>query len=247
MPKKILFINQETAPYLPETTEALLGKELPESLQESGYEIRAFMPKWGAINERRGQLHEVIRLSGINLVVGEDDHPLLIKVASLPSRLQVYFIDNEEFFSRNKKDLGQGKDIQDKGIKTIFFTKGVLETVKKLRWAPDVIVCQGWMTALIPLYIRTVYNEEPCFAETKIITTLFDKGFEGEMKEAFFQALIHKDISRDTLKGYKKKFSIKEFERLAKEFSDGVILASDYKKEELINKYKMVIEEMINK
>ena len=153
MAKKILFINQEMTPYVPETELSKIGRDLPQKMQESGYEIRTFMPKWGNINERRGQLHEVIRLSGMNLIIDDTDHPLLIKVASIPLvRLQVYFIDNEDYFTkRQMTEDEEGHEYPDNGERAIFFARGVLETVKKLRWSPDIIHCQGWMGAVVPL------------------------------------------------------------------------------------------------
>ena len=156
MGKRILFINQETTPYVPKTELSSMGNLMPHKMQEAGFEIRTFMPKWGNINERRGQLHEVIRLSGMNLIIDETDHPLIIKVASIPqSRIQVYFIDNEDYFQRKgmTKD-DDGKDYADNGERAIFFARGVLETVKKLRWAPDIIHCQGWMSSVIPCMLK---------------------------------------------------------------------------------------------
>ena len=146
--KKVLFINQEMVPYVPTSEMATMGRNLPQKIQENGFEIRTFMPKWGNINERRGQLHEVIRLSGLNLIIDDTDHPLIIKVASIPvSRLQVYFIDNEDYFQRRRTmtEDESGEEFTDNGERAIFFARGVLETVKKLRWTPDIIQCQGWM------------------------------------------------------------------------------------------------------
>ena len=174
MAKKILFINQEIAPYVPDTELSLIGRDLPHSIQERGFEIRTFMPKWGNINERRGQLHEVIRLSGMNLIIDETDHPLIIKVATIQSvKVQVYFIDNDDYFSRRQMDKDEnGVDYADNGERAIFFARGVLETVKKLRWVPDIIHCQGWMSSVVPFYVKTAYRDEPSFAETKVVTSL---------------------------------------------------------------------------
>ena len=165
--KKVLFINQEIIPYVPETELSRMGRDLPQQIQENGFEIRTFMPKWGNINERRGQLHEVIRLSGMNLIIDETDHPLIIKVASIPvSRLQVYFIDNEDYFIRRQAmtEDENGDEYADNGERAIFFARGVLETVKKLRWTPDIVQCQGWMSAVVPFYIKTAYRDDPSFA-----------------------------------------------------------------------------------
>ena len=175
MAKKILFINQEIVPYVPDSDLSLMGKALPQAMLENGHEIRTFMPKWGTINERRGQLHEVIRLSGMNLIIDDTDHPLIIKVASIAqTRIQVYFIDNDDYFSKRRMTVDEkGEDYPDNGERAIFFARGVLETVKKLRWVPDIIHIQGWMGAVVPLYIKKAYNEEPSFANTKVSTACF--------------------------------------------------------------------------
>ena len=175
MAKKVLFINQEITPYVPETNMSIMGRDLPQKAQEAGLEIRTFMPKWGNINERRGQLHEVIRLSGMNLIIDDTDHPLIIKVASIPqSRIQVYFIDNDDYFTKRQMTTDEaGEEYADNGERAIFFARGVLETVKKLRWTPDIIHCQGWMSAVVPFYIKKAYHEEPSFANTP--SALFPK------------------------------------------------------------------------
>ena len=171
MAKKVLFINQEIAPYVPETALSIMGRDLPTKMQEEGFEIRTFMPKWGNINERRGQLHEVIRLSGMNLVIDDTDHPLIIKVASIPqTRLQVYFIDNDDYFMKRKMALDEnGEEYDDNGERAIFFARGVLETVKKLRWSSEIIHCQGWMSYIVPLFVKAAYNDEPTFTDTKLL------------------------------------------------------------------------------
>ena len=160
MAKKVLFINQEINPYVAESRMSVMGHELPQKMAEAGFEIRTFMPKWGIINERRGQLHEVIRLSGMNLIIDDTDHPLIIKVASIPTtRQQIYFIDNDDYFSNRQMGADEnGKEYEDNGERAIFYARGVLETVKKLRWQPDVIVCQGWMGAIVPLYILSLIH-----------------------------------------------------------------------------------------
>ena len=173
--KKVLFVNSEMFPYLPETDIARIGRELPQGIQERGREIRVFMPRYGCINERKNQLHEVIRLSGINIIVGEADHPLIIKVASISAaRIQVYFIDNEDFFKRKliyRDD--EGNFFPDNGERAIFFARGVLETVKKLRWAPDIIHCQGWISHVLPLYLKKAYKDDPIFSGSKIVLSLY--------------------------------------------------------------------------
>lgn len=237
MPKKILFINQEITPYVPESGMAVLGKKLPEMTQAKGYEIRTFMPKWGNINERRGQLHEVIRLSGLNIVIGGNDHPLLIKVASIPvSRVQVYFIDNEDFFTHRKMATDEnGNEYKDNGERAIFFARGVLETVKKLRWEPDVIVCQGWMTAVVPLYLKKAYNEEPCFANTKVVTNLFDEELKENLGNDFKSNVEFQEVTVDSLSDYKDNFDFVELGKMALDYSDGVVVSAEKVNEELLD------------
>lgn len=171
--KKILYVVQEMLPFVPETEMAQMGRYLPQAVQEKSREIRSFMPKWGTINERRNQLHEVIRLSGINIVVDDTDHPLVIKVASIPSaRMQIYFIDNDDFFEKRKLTLDEnGKEYDDNAERAAFFARGVLETIKKLKWSPDIIHCFGWTGSFLPLYIKTAYAEEPSFRDCKVIFT----------------------------------------------------------------------------
>ena len=228
MAKKILFINQEITPYVPETAMSLLGRDVPQKMQESGFEIRTFMPKWGNINERRGQLHEVIRLSGMNLIIDDTDHPLIIKVASIPtSRLQVYFIDNEDYFLRRPLMTADenGEEYADNGERAIFFARGVLETVKKLRWIPDVIVCQGWMGAVIPFYIKTAYHEEPSFANTKVVTSIFAQQMKNGLDDNFKKCVEFREATSDLLACYNDKFDFRELGKMAIDYSDGVIAA----------------------
>jgi starch synthase len=236
MTKKVLFINQEITPYVPETEMSVMGRELPQKAQEAGYEIRTFMPKWGTINEIRGQLHEVIRLSGLNLIIDETDHPLIIKVASIPqSRIQVYFIDNEDYFCKHKAGEEPEDDYADNGERAIFFARGVLETVKKLRWTPDIIVCQGWMGAVIPLYVKTAYHDEPSFANAKVITSLFSDQLKGELGTNFKNCLEFREAKASILKDYNDKFDFLELGKLALDYSDGVIEATENINKELVD------------
>ena len=229
MAKKVLFINTEITPYVPETPLSLLGKSVPQAIQEKGFEIRTFMPKWGIINERRGQLHEVIRLSGMNLIIDDTDHPLIIKVASIQgARLQVYFIDNDDYFTKRQMGMdADGNEYGDNGERAIFFARGVLETVKKLRWVPDVIHCQGWMSAVVPLYIKQAYQDEPSFANTKVVTSLFGPELKGSLGDNFKQCIEFKDITAESLKGYKDDFDINELYKMAIDYSDGLVVATD--------------------
>lgn len=174
--KKVLFVNSEIYPYLPESAESGIGRRLPQGIQERKKEIRSFMPRYGCINERKNQLHEVIRLSGMNIIISDVDRPLVIKVASIPSaRMQVYFIDNDDYFKRKHLSRDEeGAFFADNAERAVFFAKGVLETVKKLRWAPDIIHCHGWISHILPLYLKKVYAEDPIFANSKVVLSLYD-------------------------------------------------------------------------
>ena len=227
MAKKILFINQEIAPYVPDSEMSLLGRDLPGCIQEKGFEIRTFMPKWGNINERRGQLHEVIRLSGMNLIIDETDHPLIIKEATKQSvKVQVYFIDNDDYFNKRQMEKDEtGADYADNGERAIFFARGVLETVKKLRWVPDIIHCQGWMSAVVPFYIKTAYHDEPSFANTKVVSSLFAKSLNNDLGANFKRCLEFRDATAELLKPYNDLFDFDELGKLAIDYSDGVVQA----------------------
>ena len=223
--KKILFINQEISPYVADNNLSIMGRELSRAMQDLGHEIRTFMPKWGTINERRGQLHEVQRLSGMNLIIDDTDHPLIIKVASIQSsRVAVYFIDNEDYFSKRQMMTDEtGIDYPDNGERAIFFARGVLETVKKLRWVPDVIHCQGWMSAVVPLYVKTAYADEPSFANSKVVTSLFTRDLNKELGQKFKQCLAFRDAKPELLAPYNDNFDIEELGKLALDYSDGII------------------------
>ncbi|MCI6671354.1 MAG: glycogen/starch synthase [Prevotella sp.] len=238
MGKKILFINQETTPYVPKSEMANFGCDMPNYMQESGFEIRTFMPKWSVINERRGQLHEVIRLSGMNLIIDDTDHPLIIKVASIPqTRIQVYFIDNEDYFQRRTtmtKDE-DGNDYADNGERAIFFARGVLETVKKLRWSPDIIHCQGWMSSVVPFYVKTAYKNEPQFANSKIITSLFSDQPSTPFGCHFKKCLEFKGAKASMLKTYSDDFDFTDLGKLAIDYSDGVVQTSGAVEQSLID------------
>ncbi|MEP5256233.1 MULTISPECIES: glycogen/starch synthase [Winogradskyella] len=181
--KRILYVSSEVVPYLPETEISSMSFEAPRMVNKQGGQIRIFMPRFGNINERRHQLHEVIRLSGINLVINDLDMPLIIKVASIPKeRIQVYFIDNEDYFKRKATLTDEnGKLFSDNDERAIFFAKGVIETVKKLNWAPDIIHVNGWLASLLPLYLKEFYKTEPLFTESKIVTSVYNQNFEGTL------------------------------------------------------------------
>lgn len=224
---KILFVNQEIFPYTKETPMSKMSRYLPQGIQERGKEIRTFMPRYGVINERRNQLHEVIRLSGINLIINDTDHPLIIKVASIQSaRMQIYFIDNEEYFHKKNMFFDKaGKFYEDNDEKCIFFARGVLETVKKLAWAPDLIFCCGWFTSLLPLYVKTLYRDNPVFANVKVVTAICEDRFEGNFPASFPDKLAYDQIPESVLSAY-GKFSCQDLTRLAVDYSDGILYAS---------------------
>jgi len=226
--KKILFITTEISPYLADTEMSLIARNLPQGIHERGKEIRTFMPKFGCINERRNQLHEVIRLSGMNLIIDETDHPLIIKVASIQSaRMQIYFIDNEDFFQRKYllRD-GNGVEFEDNDERCIFYIRGVMETVKKLRWVPDLIHCHGWMTALAPLYIKKHYKGDPCFKNAKVVYSLYNDGFEKPLRENFAKKLKIEGVTQNDIKFLKEAPNYTNLSKLAIDFSDGVIEGS---------------------
>lgn len=187
---KILYISQEISPYLPASTISDLGRAIPQAMHERGYEVRTFMPRYGIINERRNQLHEVIRLSGMNIVIDDTDHPLIIKVASLqPSRMQVYFIDSEDYFHRSTKGKETETSPEDNDERAIFFTRGVLETVKRLRWEPAIIQCSGWITSLASIYIRRHFSDDPSYRNSKLVFALLNDRFDNTLDPRFVEKL----------------------------------------------------------
>jgi starch synthase len=205
--KRILFIANEMSPYLELTEFAEIVNKLAIKSNDNGFEVRCIMPRFGVVNERRHRLHEVVRLSGINVSVDNDDFPLQIKVASLPNaRLQVYFLDNEDLFKRKFIFHDeQDKWFEDNGLRTVFYCKGALETVKKFGWPPDVIHCSGWMTGLIPLYLKTVYKKEPVFAHSKCVFTIGQPTFKEKLGPDFLKiANIHPNIKEKDLEPYKE-------------------------------------------
>jgi starch synthase len=227
--KKILFISQEITPYLEENELGRFGRYLPQGIQENGKEIRTFMPKFGCINERRNQLHEVIRLSGMNLIINDNDHPLIIKVGSIQAaRMQVYFIDSEDFFQRKAvfHDKENGKFFKDNDERAIFFTRGVLETVKKLGWVPDIIHCHGWMTSLVPLYIKSSYKKEPIFENSKVIFSLYNNEFKPALDKDFAKKAMMDEITEDAIADYTDT-SFVGLNKAAMNAADAVIKASE--------------------
>lgn len=235
-PKKILFISQEIMPYLPETEMSQIGRKLPQGILEKGKEIRTFMPRFGGINERRNQLHEVIRLSGMNIVINGIDHPLVIKVASIQAaRMQVYFIDNEDLFYRKGilRDES-GTFFPDNDERAIFFTRGVFETVKKLRWNPDLIYCQGWFSSLIPLYLKKEYANDPAFCKTKVVFSCFDDKFDGSLASGFADKMVSERITPDDVAAIKEPTHT-NVNKMAIDYSDGIIIHNPSIAEEVLS------------
>lgn len=224
--KRVLFINQEMTPYLPETHASKVGFALPHEVQDAGREIRTFMPRWGNINERRNQLHEVIRLSGMNIIIDDTDHPLIIKVASIgAARMQVYFIDNDDYFLKRGMMCDEtGQEYPDNIERAVFFARGVLETVKKLRWAPDVVHCQGWMSAIAPLYLKTVFSETPAFAHTKVVFSTYQEYPHMTPPSNFKETLLLRSVDKKFVDALGLDFTTPEaLLLLAIRFSDGLI------------------------
>jgi len=224
---KILFIQQEITPYLKESHMGIIGRYLPQGIQEKNREIRTFMPRFGNINERRNQLHEVIRLSGMNLIIDDTDHPLIIKVASIQqARMQIYFIDNEDYFQRKFTFTDKNeKFFKDNDERTIFFSRGVIETVKKLGWSPDIIHCHGWLTSLVPLYIKKAYKDNPLFTDTKVVFSIYDDDFKDTLNKDFANKIKLEGITAKDLKYYKNP-SYVNIIKAAIDFSDAVIFGS---------------------
>ena len=226
--KKILYVSQEICPYMNESAMGTLGSALPQLMQESGKDIRIFLPRFGTVNERRHQLHEVIRLSGMNLIIDDFDHQLIIKVASIQQqRMQVYFIDNEEYFPRRQMFHDhEGKLLDNNDERMIFYCKGVIETVRKLGWAPDVIHCQGWFTSLVPMYIKKLYSDDPLFENTKVIYSVFNNGYKGKLSDNIIDKLLFEDLDKSDLTGL-KNLNVNTLNKFAISYADAVVQASE--------------------
>ncbi|MDE7345626.1 MAG: glycogen/starch synthase [Muribaculaceae bacterium] len=227
--KKFLFVAQEVAPYLPPENISILGKEVATGIHKRGYEVRTFTPKWGGINERRNQLHEVIRLSGLNVTIDDNDHPLLLKVASLhPTRTQVYFIDNDDFFQKLDSDIDEvGSNRPDNDKRILFFTRSTIETAKKLQWDPAVIHSQGWVAALTPVYLRQLSDSVP-FENSKVVYTVLPEDNEVTIDGDFFRRLKEDGVKEEYLKRFEDiEKNTKLLHRMAIDNSDGVIFMTD--------------------
>lgn len=226
---KVLYISQEITPYLPESPMAVAGRTLPQSAEEHGFEVRTFMPKYGCINERRNQLHEVIRLSGMNVIIDDTDHPLIIKVATLqPARMQVYFIDNDDYFHFSPdKTLETISSPAENDERLMFFARGVIETVRKLRWNPAIIHCLGWVSALVPLYIKRMFADDPTFASSKIVYALRSEDFSDSLDPRFREKLGMSQFSDDDLRTLTDEpVDFKTLNKLAIDYADAIVQSS---------------------
>ena len=220
---RVLFIAHEMEPYLRLSEVADFARMLPQAMQEKGFEIRVLMPRYGCVNERRHRLHEVVRLSGINIVIGDNDNPLIIKVASLPAaKMQVYFLDNEEYFQRKYSIRDdKGKFFDDNHERMIFFNKGALDTVIKLGWSPDIVFCNGWMSSLVPLYIKKLYHDNPIFKDTKVIYSVYNNHFEEKLPADFIEKAVYDEMTTEDL-ALAKDLRIQDLYKLGMNYADAI-------------------------
>ena len=236
---RVLYITQEITPFLPESEVSSTVRTLAQGVHERDKEIRIFMPRFGVINERRHQLHEVIRLSGMNLIVNDVDHPLIIKVASVPqARMQVYFIDNEEFFKRKRTYTDEDeKFFKDNDERAIFFCRGVVETVKKLGWTPDIVHCHGWMTGFLPLYLKKMYADDPHFSSAKIIYTPYADEFSGNLDTKLMDKLNFDNITNEDVDFLKTPNAL-NLNKTGAQWADAISIGSETINSELISYIK---------
>lgn len=225
---KILYICPEVTPYLPETHISTICRYLPQAIQEGGREVRVFMPRYGNINERRNQLHEVIRLSGMNLIIDDTDHQLIIKVASIPgARLQIYFIDSEDFFSRKAATQdAEGNYFEDNDERAMFFARGVLETVKKLRWSPTIVHCHGWFTNFAPVYLRKIFKDDPIFSKAKIILSIYNDAFPNKLSPTIKTKLKQEGVKVGELTHLDDPTYMNLY-KFALQYSDAIVVADE--------------------
>jgi starch synthase len=240
--KRILFIANEISPYLELTEFAEIVNKLAVLSNDNNFEVRCIMPRFGVINERRHRLHEVVRLSGINVTIDNDDYPLVIKVASLPNaRLQVYFLDNDDYFKR-KSIFTDEKDkwFEDNGLRTVLFCKGALETVKKFGWPPDLIHCSGWMTGLIPMFLKAAYKKEPVFSNSKVIFTIGNNTFKEKLGPSFLKlAAINEYVTKKEIEFYKDNNNTALF-RGGAHFADAITFGAEKVDKKLVEEFSKV-------
>jgi len=225
---KLLIVTHEMSPFLELTKISEITRQLPQAMQEKGFEIRILMPRFGNINERRNRLHEVIRLSGMNIMIDDNDNPLIIKVASIPAaRMQVYFLDNEDYFQRKHvfKDK-ENKFYADNDERTIFFCKGALETVKKLGWAPDIVHCHGWMTSLVPAYIKTSYKNDPTFKNSKVVYSIYENCFTESLNADLHKKAVMNNMTAEDTRMFENPVC-NTLHIGAVTYSDAVVLADE--------------------
>ncbi len=236
--KKVLFISQEIAPYVPENRLSLIGRILPQGIKEQGIEERTFMPKYGMIAERSNQLHEMIRLSGMNVIIDDTDHPLIIKVATLQqAHFQVYFIYNEDYFASNRIDeLEMNCSPEDNDERSMFFVRAVIESIRKMRWVPDIIQCTGWISALAPVYIRTLYGDDPSFRDAKIVTALFNDSIPTALDARLSEKMHQDGIPKNALKPIAgKELTYDDLMAYSLKYSDAVIACQDGISDTILN------------
>ena len=224
--KKVLFISQEIAPYVPERRLSQIGRILPQGIKEHGIEERTFMPKYGMIAERSNQLHEMIRLSGMNVIIDDTDHPLIIKVATLQqAHFQVYFIYNEDYFASNRIDeLEMNCNLEDNDERSMFFVRAVIESIRKMRWVPDIIQCTGWISALAPVYIRTLYGDDPSFRDAKIVTALFNEQIMAPLDARIVEKIHMDGVPKNALKPIAgKELTYEDLMAYSLKYADGII------------------------
>lgn len=236
---RVLYISQEITPFLPETPMSKISRYLPQEIQEMGCEIRTFMPLYGTVNERRNQLHEVIRLSGMNLVINKTDHPLVIKVSSIQAaRMQVYFIDGEDYFQRKFKFNDQNGDpFHDNDERAMFFAKGVLETVKKLQWEPDIIHCHGWFSSFVPFYLRKVYHKNPLLSDAKIVYSFYNNNYDKQLNGTVFEKVLTENVIPEDVSELKEP-NFKNMNQFVVRYVDGFIQGETEINPSLINMIK---------
>ena len=228
--KEVLYVTGAMTPFVPETPKSLRARWLPQRMQELGHNVRTFTPKWGIINERRNQLHEVIRLSGMNIIIDETDHPLIIKVASIPqARMQVYFIDSDDYFMKRPMEWDEnGEEFDDNGERAIFYARGVLETVKKLRWVPAIIHCHGWITSIAPMYIKKAYIDEPSFERAKVVYSISGKELHKDFGQRTIDCMPFREANAEAFGEFiKDGFGYDDMQKLAIKYADALILDDD--------------------
>ena len=237
--KKVLFVSSEVIPYLPNNDISSLSYNLPKMVNENGGQTRIFIPKYGIINERRHQLHEVIRLSGMNLIIDDIDMPLIIKVASIPKeRMQVYFIDNDEYFKNRGLHIDDKKKLyRDNDERAIFFAKGVVETIKKLNWSPDIIHVHGWIASLLPLYLKVYYKDEPLFKNSKVVVSIYGNEITGNLNKNLVKKIQFDEVQSETLSILEKPTYLDLFKNAILN-SDGVVIAGDETDESILELVK---------